>query len=211
MADKKISDLTAITTLADGDLFELENAGGNSRKVTFANTKASIGGHVLISKQTPTGTATVTFSSIPATYTHLYLAISGRSAGATTVDNVNLTFNSDTGANYDTQFTQTSGTSVTANDVRGGTSATITLIAGSTATANFLGSGNVFINNYTDTNLDKNGTYQTGAQNSTAAGGVTTRAGWFGWRSTSAITQIDLVAQTGNYVAGSVISLYGVY
>jgi len=37
MANKKISDFTAATTLADGDLFELETAGGNSRKITKAN------------------------------------------------------------------------------------------------------------------------------------------------------------------------------
>lgn len=37
MADKKISDFTAVTTLASGDLLEIETAGGNSRKVTVAN------------------------------------------------------------------------------------------------------------------------------------------------------------------------------
>ncbi len=39
MADKKISDFTATTTVADGDLFELENVAGNSRKITGANLK----------------------------------------------------------------------------------------------------------------------------------------------------------------------------
>lgn len=34
MADKKISDLTAASSLAAGDLFEIENTGGNSRKAT---------------------------------------------------------------------------------------------------------------------------------------------------------------------------------
>lgn len=39
MADKKISDFTAATTLASGDLLEIETAGGNSRKMTAANAR----------------------------------------------------------------------------------------------------------------------------------------------------------------------------
>lgn len=42
MADKKISDFTAETSAADGDLSELETAGGNSRKITIANLRASL-------------------------------------------------------------------------------------------------------------------------------------------------------------------------
>jgi len=41
MADKKISDLTAVTTVASGDLAEIETAGGNSRKVTASNAAKS--------------------------------------------------------------------------------------------------------------------------------------------------------------------------
>jgi len=41
MADKKISDFTAATVIADGDLIEIENAAGNSRKVTGENAALS--------------------------------------------------------------------------------------------------------------------------------------------------------------------------
>ncbi len=43
MADKKISDFTAVTTLGTGDLFELETAAGNSRKITEADLRTAIG------------------------------------------------------------------------------------------------------------------------------------------------------------------------
>lgn len=36
MADKTINDLTTATSLNDGDLFEIENTGNNSRKVAFS-------------------------------------------------------------------------------------------------------------------------------------------------------------------------------
>ncbi len=42
MANKKISDFTAATTLAGGDLLEIENAGGNSRKITATNAADSL-------------------------------------------------------------------------------------------------------------------------------------------------------------------------
>lgn len=43
MADKKISDFTAVTSVADADLFEIETAAGNSRKITKANLFAFSG------------------------------------------------------------------------------------------------------------------------------------------------------------------------
>lgn len=41
MADKKISDFTASSSIAAGDLVEIETAGGNSRKVTGTNAALS--------------------------------------------------------------------------------------------------------------------------------------------------------------------------
>lgn len=46
MADKKISDFTAATAIADDDLVEIETAAGNSRKVTGANLRALNGAKV---------------------------------------------------------------------------------------------------------------------------------------------------------------------
>lgn len=43
MANKKFSDLTAATTLGDGDIFAIENEAGNSRKITTANVRQSLG------------------------------------------------------------------------------------------------------------------------------------------------------------------------
>lgn len=49
MANKKISDLTAATTLADADMFVIETAGGNSRKISKANASLAFGGKGLFS------------------------------------------------------------------------------------------------------------------------------------------------------------------
>ena len=57
--------------------------------------------YTLISSNTLTSSAaSVTFSSIPATYTDLVLRISARSDRVSTTDRLRLTFNSDTATNY---------------------------------------------------------------------------------------------------------------
>mgnify|MGYP003647891044 FL=1 len=49
---------------------------------------------------TPSGTATITFSSIPATYKSLQIRAIGRRDSASTGGSANLRFNGDTGSNY---------------------------------------------------------------------------------------------------------------
>jgi hypothetical protein len=73
MADKKISDFTALTSLATGDLLEVETVAGNSRKATADNVAKSLRGMGMdgakvrkaagLTAQNLTGTASVTWDS----------------------------------------------------------------------------------------------------------------------------------------------------
>ena len=76
-----------------------------------------------------TSQASVTFSSIPATYTHLQLRISNRGGGST------VQLNSDTTSNYKRHYLYTDGTSVLAGT--GGAADGMSLLSYST-TANVL-------------------------------------------------------------------------
>lgn len=55
MADKKISDLTAATSVADADLLLIETSGGNSRKVTRANFRQKFRGALVKKAANQTG------------------------------------------------------------------------------------------------------------------------------------------------------------
>lgn len=55
MADKKISDFTAATSIASADLIEIETAGGNSRKVEWANARPVFSGALAHKASTQTG------------------------------------------------------------------------------------------------------------------------------------------------------------
>lgn len=149
-------------------------------------------------------TTSVTFSSIPQTYTDLILVIN---AGSTTVDNYSFVeFNSDTAqGNY--SWTSMYGNGSTASGSRG---ASLYLNA-------YVGIGSsidtlVFCNiqSYTDTSKFK------GVLNRTSR--ATSNGTYFGtelltgtWRNTNAITQIKVNSySTYSFLAGSTFSLYGI-
>ena len=60
------------------------------------------GNYVSIATATVTsgGASTITFSSIPSTYTHLQIRILGRGASATATNVVNIWINGDTASTY---------------------------------------------------------------------------------------------------------------
>jgi hypothetical protein len=148
--------------------------------------------------------ATVTFSSIPSTYTDLVLVLQGKSALST--DDFQLYFNSDTGGNY--SLTTLIGTGSTATSARysnlsngfyisrpGWTSAGFT-----TTILNFM--------NYANTTTNKTVLFRSGA-NDNSSGYNGTEAEVALWRSTAAITSFTIDGG-GNIAAGSNFTLYGI-
>lgn len=168
-------------------------------------------GMVFITSSTPTGVGTVTFSGITSSYTHLLVMVSGRStAGASPGVNVQMTFNGDGGANYDLHQTQLINTSVAANSAAGQTSLLMGIVTWSNSTTSNAGWGEARIFNYKDTGLFKVCRVSRGSVGAASVGASWVEGDGYGqWRSTAAITQIDLTLSAGNYTAGSVASLYG--
>lgn len=163
----------------------------------------------LISEQTPSGTGTVTFSSIPGTYRHLRIDFTARGTQTATSTVVNLQFNSDSGSNYDGErglFT----TTATLAEQLGATSVNAILVPAATATSNYAASGVIDLPYYADTTFYKVFLARMHYLLAQTTTNVQTRFFNGIWRSTSAITQIDLILNSGNYVSGSKFSLYGV-
>jgi hypothetical protein len=143
--------------------------------------------------------ATVTFSSIPATYTDLVLVIWGNLSG----NELGIQFNSDTGTNY-------GQTSLFGN----GTTAASTRITN----YNGLGIGGIVsrsapsivnIQNYSNTTTFK--TCLTRAeQTRSSVDGVVAFVGT--WRNTNAITSIVVrdLGGSNNLISGSTFNLYGI-
>lgn len=154
-----------------------------------------------ISTQTlGTATATVTFSSIPQTYTDLVLVFGGNAASGST-DSIAIQFNGDTTTNY--SFTNLTGNGSTATSARSSSDTTIAPgLINSTEISNVI--YNIF--NYTNTTTFK--TVLVRANLTSFA----TRASVGLWRKTpEAITSLSLKILGGqSFAIGSTFTLYGI-
>ena len=106
----------------------------------------------LIAKQTvgADGAASVTFSSIPQTFTDLKVVVSGRAS--TTTTGIDITFNGST-TGYSNRRLYGTGSGV-ASDSAATTYISNIMINDSSYTANTFGNGEVYIPNYTSSNND---------------------------------------------------------
>jgi hypothetical protein len=146
---------------------------------------------------------TVTFSSIPATYTDLVLVINA-TAVSTSLD-ISMRFNSDTASNYSRTLLSGSGSTVTSSREANYTSAQINNISQITSTAAAY-TGIVHIFNYANTTTFKTAL----SRSNNAANGVEAVAHL--WRKTpEAIHTITLTAGASRDMkTGSSFSLYGI-
>lgn len=140
--------------------------------------------------------SSITFSSIPSTYTDLVLVAN---AALSSADSVGLQFNSDTGTNYSATWVYGSGT--TAVSGRNSTVANMSIGAiGSVQSSTIIS-----IFNYANTT-----TYKTALGRGDATDYLSiARVGL--WRSTSAINSVTFKSLSGfNFTSTSYFTLYGI-
>ena len=157
--------------------------------------------YVAIATQTlGSATATVTFNSIPSTYTDLVLVT--QSAGSSAGQDFKIQFNSDTATNYSVTLIRGYGSGATSNRTSNSTYIYLDYSGGSLTTIQ--DQYNVNIINYANTTAYKTilTRYSSAANSAEAGVGL--------WRNTSAINRIDLSMTAGNLVTGSTFSLYGI-
>jgi len=145
--------------------------------------------------------SSVTFSSIPATYTDLVLVVTGlfTSSGG----NSRIRFNGDTGTNYSNTRLQGDGTSASSNrstsqaflrlDYDGNSST----VPNMTRTNIFSYAGSTNKTCLIESSEDKNGS------------GSTVRTVGL-WRDTSAITSIEVLMSSSTFATGTIATLYGI-
>jgi len=150
------------------------------------------------------GTATISFTSIPQTYTDLVLVTSTRTNRASNInDELNITFNSNT-SSY--TYRRLLGESTASSD--SGSTRTVLIVNGSTSTASTFDNSSVYIPNYTGSN-NKSFSVDSLMENNATAAARQLVAGL--WSNSAAITQIDLTSSSSsNFVQYSTAYLYGI-
>jgi hypothetical protein len=145
------------------------------------------------------GSSSISFSSIPSTYTHLQIRGIGLGTGFAYSY---LLFNSDSASNYSYHQVVGDGTSVTS---AGGSTNLIYTLQGPSDNS-YVGSGIIDILDYANTNKYKTVRLLTGFEKN-GSGQIFLRSG--NWRSTSAITDITIYANT-SFTQYSSFALYGI-
>lgn len=155
---------------------------------------------------------TISFSSIPATYTDLVVTYNAQSAAGTTADNIVVQFNGDNASHYDAQSLTGQSATPSAGVASPTTVPPIGPIPGSTSgNAAMTGSGEFTLFNYAGTTYWKTGVNKMGLFQNTTGPQITAGVFFVNWRSTAAINAIQLtLASAGNFVAQSKFTLWGV-
>jgi hypothetical protein len=152
------------------------------------------------------GAASISFSSIPQTYTDLKIVISSRDAYAGAFDGIKLTFNSNA-TGYSEKYVQGNGSAAFSASSSGtyGNGGTGNAAG---ATASVFGNIEVYIPNYTSAN-NKSFSADSVQENNAAANQMLLFAQL--WANTAAITSIQLSPyQPVNFVQYTSATLYGI-
>lgn len=155
------------------------------------------------------GVASITFSSIPQTYTHLQIRFLARTARANQEDNIQLRFNSDSGNNYAAHVLY--GDGATAGSFSDGSSITFntrSVVAAASSTSGVFGIGVIDILDYNNTSKNTTVRSLNGYDNN-GAGQVRISSGL--WINTVAITSITMLsANAADISQYSSFALYGI-
>ena len=155
------------------------------------------------------GASSMTFSSIPATYTDLLIKISARGTQASASHAFTLRFNSAT-TNYSSRELVGDGSSAgSSTRTTLGSALYIGNIDGNSATSSTFASTEIYIPNYAGSTYKSLSVDATSENNATEAY-ATLLAGL--WSNTAAITQIDLISFSGHgtLMQYSTATLYGI-
>lgn len=163
----------------------------------MANTYTLIEAKTLAS-----ATASVTFTTIPQTYTDLLLRVSLRSSTANFP--LFLVFNSSSPINVSSKFLEGSGSAASSYSDSSGLAG---YTARSTQTADTFGSGDIYIPNYTSSNAKSFSSDTLNENNATEAYMAMAALLWTG---TAAITQIEVKKLLEDFVTNSTFYLYGI-
>lgn len=158
----------------------------------------------LIEAKTSTS-STVTFSSIPQTYTDLQLVISSRTTNSATREQIFINPNgSTTNNNRIVLFGYDSTTPASGS----GTDRLVGWQNGGTSTANTFSNISIYFPNYTSSN-NKSFSTDAVAENNSASSWIINLAASL-WSSSAAITSIQIACETSTFAVNSTFYLYGI-
>lgn len=145
-------------------------------------------------------TASVTFSSIPSTYTDLIIVINGATTSGS--NNGEIQFNGDTGNNY--SFTWLSGDGTSATSGRSTSTSRILLNYYGYFDTSYVTNMIVQVQNYSNATTNKTALVRGNNSNNGLAAVVGL------WSNTAAITSVTIKTGSSTFTAGNTFTIYGI-
>lgn len=183
-----------------------------SKSLLAGNDAIYTGSYESIATAVGTGSSdSITFSSIPAGYTHLQIrGIASVNYSSVDFGTIGIRFNGDTSTNYSRHYIRGFYSGATAYSQAGGLASTTYNEAGMaylTTGTSYIGANIIDILDYADTNKYKTVRGLSGTYWSTS-GAVQLGSGV--WRNTSAVTSVTVYGSNGNFGTNSTFALYGI-
>jgi hypothetical protein len=147
-----------------------------------------------------TTASSVTFSSIPGTYTDLVLVLNLFTSASTC--NLVINVNGDAGSNYSVTFL--SGTGGSAQSSRSSNQTSMNFVWTSASLNNTSASAIINFQNYSNTTTNKTVLGRYNVPNNEVTQTVNL------WRNTAAISSMEIKTNSNVYAAGSTFNLYGI-
>ena len=160
--------------------------------------------YILIEAKTlTTTTASITFTSIPQTYTDLKLVFSIRDNAGSYINNMNINLNGSS-SNFGAKTIMLLGGGASS----GNETTNLAFSTSATATADTFTNGEVYFTNYTSSNYKPYSAESMSENNNATNTGGIIEAGL--WSNTAAITSITFAPSSASFVANSTFYLYGI-
>jgi len=176
----------------------------------YVDAASPTAGLVQIATSTPTGVATVDFTSIPQTYTDLVLKISARSDYGSAGHEMSIQTNSLT-TGYTNRMAYVSGGSVLSANASNDKHTWAGGVVGASATSNIFSNCELYFPNYSSTTIAKSMSCDvTTENNSSSVGAMWLNSGVN--TNTAAISSLTLYCWQSfiNFVSGTTFALYGI-
>jgi hypothetical protein len=175
---------------------------------TFLNPSwQQIGSLVVTAPMSPVATVSLPF--VPAGAHHLIAFWKGRTSAAVTNQGMGAQFNSDSGANYYYQLTDSTNVTLAAQPGVGTNSMRVGIVPGANATAGLFGGGWIIIPNYYDSHYQMAHAQSIAPTALTAAGQVMETSGGFWAPGTPApLNRLDISPAAGGFVTDSAFWFY---
>lgn len=220
--DIRIDDEIITVTAVSGTTFTISRGAGTPATTAAAHssgatvkmvlTKRAVEARgVFLLSRTVLGApaANVDVTGISASYEDLIIVVMGRSAIVGTFDEVKFRFNNDSGNNYDTQQTESHGTTVAGAEDLTTSAGRAGWLAGSTAPANEASCAEIVVFGYARTVFQKCAHWRGTVKLANTSGNTYVAQGASYWRDTSAINRVTIYLTASNLDTGTVVSIYG--